>query len=323
MNCLVCGRPALPLYRRLFDDRYGAPGRHTVYRCTRCGFGRIYPGLSARKIGTFYAKYYPLAVATPASVLANASVPPRWKAWLSGTDNTAHWHVAPGAKVLDVGSASGVSLLETQQLGGEPFGVEPDPHAGRLAKQLGLRVFVGFLEDDPFPGELFDIICASQVLEHTPDPRKFLRAVQRRLAPDGYAILSFPNFDAPFRKLWGHRWLHWHIPYHYNFFTRQSFKELANSAGLRVKKIRTITPNLWAILQLRSTFVEPAEGVMNPIWAPQHRSPVASRRPSLFIRGVRRLSLLGASVLVAVINRVVDSLGLGESFLVWVERESP
>lgn len=304
----------------LFDDRYGAPGRHTVYRCQSCGFGRTYPGLKPEEIGQFYARYYPLAKLSPEAVSRQARVRPRLQAWLAGTNNTAHWHIKPGEKVLDIGSAAGVSLLEIKQLGGEPYGVEPDPGAAQLAKTLGLPVHSGFIEDQPFGAEQFDVITASQVIEHTPDPRAFLAAVARRLRNDGQVILSFPNLDAFYRKIFGRRWLHWHVPYHYNFFTRRSFELLAELSGLVVVKWRTITPNLWTIIQLKQLFEKSIEGRPGSIWANQYAKNQTPQKLE-FDRIFRYALLRSGLFLVAPINRLIDLLGGGESFLVWLKKE--
>jgi 2-polyprenyl-3-methyl-5-hydroxy-6-metoxy-1,4-benzoquinol methylase len=307
-----------PLVTDLFDDRYGATGRHTVSQCDQCGFGRTTPGLQPEKIGAFYAAHYPLAVETPTSVRQAARITPRWHAWLTGTDNIAHALAQPGTDVLDIGSASGVSLIEIGARGARAFGIEPDPTAAGIARQLGLKVHTGFITDHPFPRQSFDFITASQVIEHAPDPRAFLLAVAERLKPSGKIILSFPNLGALYRRIFGRRWLHWHIPYHLNFFTRRSFAHLAREAGLQVISSRTITPNLWTLIQLRSLLEKPQEGRMGRIWAAQHGR--ASSPP----RGLTRLALSGSRLVggagIGFANRLIDSLGRGESFLVTLQK---
>ena len=58
MNCKICGKKTSLFYSDLYDDRYGAPGVYAVYRCQKCGFGRIDPVLEKTKIGQFYKDYY-------------------------------------------------------------------------------------------------------------------------------------------------------------------------------------------------------------------------------------------------------------------------
>lgn len=322
MKCLVCGARMKLVYEGLFDDRYGAPGKHDIYRCLSCGFGRTVPGLKPNDIGKFYAKYYPLSRQSAQAVRKSVSVLPKWQAWLKGTNNIAHHYIKPGMKVLDVGSASGVSLLEIQALGGKAYGVEPDQSAARLARQLKLKVFTGFITDNPFPGEKFDVITASQVIEHTPDPRKFLKALSFRLKDDGYAVLSFPNFDAFYRKVFGRRWLHWHVPYHYNFFTKDSFEELAKSVGLEVYKIKTITPNLWTIIQSRMLPQKPIERRIGNIWKAQHNNSGKPKKTNSLLSVLELTVRKILRVRITLVNRTLDVAGYGESFLVFLAKSN-
>lgn len=318
MRCLVCKSSSQLFMENLFDDRYGAPGRFSICRCGQCGFGRISPSLDRKEIGGFYAKFYPLSTATPQTVKTAVRILPKWKAWLLGVNNIAHHFIRPNTKILDIGSASGVSLLEIKQLGGMAFGVEPDPKAQKLAKALNLNVFQGQITDNPFPNEKFDFITASQVIEHVPDPVEFLQRINRRLSDGGQVILSFPNFNALYRHILGRRWLHWHVPYHQNFFTKDSFTRLAAQADLRVIKIKTITPNLWTIIQLRSLLIKPVEGKTGAVWAAQYgRKQTGAPQ---FVRVLITILRAIAGLPIGFGNRVIDMFGQGESFVVWLER---
>ncbi|KKQ76620.1 MAG: Methyltransferase family protein, partial [Microgenomates group bacterium GW2011_GWF1_38_5] len=63
--CPTC-RSSLKLTQKdLFDDRYGSPGKHSVFSCPKCGFGKTIPGLNRQNIGKFYARYYPLSNENP------------------------------------------------------------------------------------------------------------------------------------------------------------------------------------------------------------------------------------------------------------------
>lgn len=322
-TCLICGHKSKLAQTALFDDRYGAPGLHDIYRCVSCGFGKTTPGLKRTEIGQFYATHYPLSLVKAKSLKSQVRLITPLRAYFEGVDNTAHWHAMPGQTVLDIGSASGISLLEIQARGARAYGVEPDPHGLKVAKQLGLKVHHGFLSDLPFPGVQFDLITASQVLEHEPDPRLFLRSLRAKLGPGGQAVLSFPNYDALYRHIFGRRWLHWHIPYHLNFFTLSSLSILAKSAGFKVTSVRTITPNLWTILQLRTLFVPQKHGIKNPVWAQADSVPKPGRRPiapSLFMRIIALLGRLSVWLIMP-FNRIIDALGYGESYLVTLQKD--
>lgn len=314
-KCLICQNKTVICIDKLYDDRYGAPGLFSIRRCPICGFGRIEPGLAEKEIGQFYAKYYPLSSSTASAVRARTRIEPGWRRWLSGTNNISHLYVKPDKRVLDIGSASGVSLLELKQLGAEPYGVEPDPTAAKLAEELKLNVFTGQITDNPFPGLKFDYITGSQVIEHTPDPARFLATIKTRLAPGGQIVLSFPNTDSLARRIWGRYWINWHVPYHSNFFTRRSFKLLTDQSGFTVLKLKTITPNLWTVLQITMFRQKTEAGQMHPIWANQHRKKKPGSRPVLIKRLGRQVAIVSLYAVSAIINRLIDLSGLGESFL--------
>jgi len=184
------------------------------------------------------------------------------------------------------------------------YGIEPDPNAQILAKILNLKVYQGFITDNPFPNIKFDYLTASQVIEHDPNPNEFMKAAYNKLQDQGYLILSFPNFDSPGRKIFGRKWLHWHVPYHVNYFSRKSFRLLVENSGFRIVKACTITPNLWTILQIKMLFIKTREGQSNPLWTANKDGKKLSQ-----------LFLLLQYILITPFNRIIDILGQGESYL--------
>ena len=317
-SCAICGSKVKVSKKNLFDDRYGAMGRHSISQCANCGFGTTMLGIKRSELGKFYADHYPLGVVNATELHSQIRMPHPIQAWLEGVDNVAHWYTRSGQKVLDLGSASGISLLEIAALGGEAYGVEPDPHGKRIASKLHLRVHQGFISDNPFPTIKFDLITASQVIEHEPTPLKFLVDIRKKLAKNGRVVLSFPNYDALYKHIFGKRWIHWHVPYHLNFFTKSSFNILANQAGFTIKNIRTITPNLWTIQQLRVLLTKAEEGVVNPAWKQLGHGKGVKNTPTISYK-LLQLATRFAFWIIMPINRLIDSLGLGESYLVVLE----
>ncbi len=105
--------------------------------------------------------------------------------------------VLPRGKFLDIGCSTGFLLLMAQRLGFEVYGVEVAKEAIRLAREkFGLRIAqAGDLAELPedFRGP-YQVITALEVLEHLPDPLKFLRQVRELLDRQGLLILSCPPF---------------------------------------------------------------------------------------------------------------------------------
>lgn len=309
-NCPYCHHKSKLIQTGLYDDRYGAPGQHNVYQCRQCGYGQTLPGLTKSSIGNFYKRYYPLNHVNLKTLVSHPQPPTSVLRWILGLGHTCHWHTKPGMKVLDIGSGSGRSLIEINAMGGDAYGVEPDPTAQQIARKLKLRVHQGFITDKPFPGIKFDLITASQVIEHEPDPLSFLRSAHSKLKVGGKLILSTPNLSSMGRKLYGPRWINWHIPYHLSFFSKATFIQLAKSCGYKVITIKTVTPTLWSVIQweMLSNPI-PAIGKSNEVWTGYTNY---SRYTYL-----RKLIYYALAV---PYSRIVDCLGFGESLVVLLKR---
>lgn len=150
-----------------------------------------------------------------------------------------------GARVLDVGCATGYLTAELGGRGYTAVGVEPDPLAASEARAQCAEVVVGDVEDAGCRAELealapFGAIVCGDVLEHLRDPWDALRFLAALLTPDGVVVASVPNvghWTARRALLCGR------FPYadhglfdrtHLRFFTRTSARELAARAGLAV-----------------------------------------------------------------------------------------
>jgi 2-polyprenyl-3-methyl-5-hydroxy-6-metoxy-1,4-benzoquinol methylase len=103
-------------------------------------------------------------------------------------------HVAPGARVLDIGSSDGVMFRELGDKLGSGLGVDPtlktDRDLGRIQFKAGL-----FPDAIPAGCEPFDVITMLAVLEHFPDDAyaglgancaKFLK-------PGGKIVITVPS----------------------------------------------------------------------------------------------------------------------------------
>ena len=67
------------------------------------------------------------------------------------------------------------------------------PHIDYLSADLDQPAMENWdLTDVPHPGDSFDAIVCSHVLEHVPDDRAAMRELRRILRPDGWAIVQVP-----------------------------------------------------------------------------------------------------------------------------------
>lgn len=319
-TCIACCAKTKVFIEKIWDDRYGCSGVFSIMRCPDCHQMVTAPPLTEADLPALYSTYYPRRSVDFDALEKEAALVlgPRagLRRWLAGTDNQGHYLARRGQKVLDIGSGSCLSLLEQRNLGVEGYGVEADPNVKRIADHFGLRVHVGSIHDQPFPGEVFDMVVLNQVIEHVPDPEALMRNVRERLKPDGRAVMSFPNADSLPRRLSGHKWINWHVPYHQHHFNRKSFRLLAEKAGYDVIRTRTVTPNLWTVLQLRAMAESSVEGQASGAWAhgggEAQRVSFARRVKGGLARRLRKV----ISFAMAAMNRGVDAAGYGDSLIV-------
>jgi 2-polyprenyl-3-methyl-5-hydroxy-6-metoxy-1,4-benzoquinol methylase len=106
-------------------------------------------------------------------------------------------YLRPAARVLDVGAGGGEFAYLLQSRGHDVLGVEPNRgYADYAAREYGLRIERGFIDDVALPPESFDVITIWHVLEHTEDPAAVLARLRSALKPDGVLIVEVPNVEA-------------------------------------------------------------------------------------------------------------------------------
>lgn len=98
-----------------------------------------------------------------------------------------------GGRLLDIGCNRGLMMEAARRRGWQPVGIELSPHAAQQARNdFALEVYESF--DPLWSQEQFDLVIAWHVLEHTLDPRAFLRQAAGMLKEDGRFAIQVPSF---------------------------------------------------------------------------------------------------------------------------------
>lgn len=148
---------------------------------------------------------------------------------------------AASGRALDVGAAHGYMAATLRERGYHVAGIEADPDLAREASNYCNEVFVADL-DGPLPQftEGFDLILYGDVLEHLRNPLDVLMSLDRNLRPNGVVIISLPNVANIYVRL---QLLLGRFDYqdrgildrtHLHFYTRKSFREFLDQAGLEI-----------------------------------------------------------------------------------------
>jgi 2-polyprenyl-3-methyl-5-hydroxy-6-metoxy-1,4-benzoquinol methylase len=98
-------------------------------------------------------------------------------------------------RLLDVGCGLGFFISRALAQGWDAFGCDTsDAWVARARERASSgRVWLGGVEEIAVHEPRFDLITAWDVLEHVFDPRSFLKAVARLLAPGGTLFIRTPN----------------------------------------------------------------------------------------------------------------------------------
>ncbi len=134
--------------------------------------------------------------------------------------------------MLDIGCGGGVLMHTARQVIGNEWkfsGVEPTVSFAELAaRRTGARVYAGDYRSGLFGEERFGLVTCCAVLEHVPQPKKFLEMIREDLLGGGWLFLEVPDVsefaDLPMT--------HDHFMcQHISFFSRQTLVKLLDAAG--------------------------------------------------------------------------------------------
>ncbi|MDE8349654.1 MAG: class I SAM-dependent methyltransferase [Acidocella sp.] len=100
----------------------------------------------------------------------------------------------PGARLLEIGGAYGFGQdFGVRARGWVGEGYDPSPLAQFGISELGLNITQGYFEDKDLAKGPYDVVIATEVVEHLAHPPEFLHLMQRALGDSGILMLTTPN----------------------------------------------------------------------------------------------------------------------------------
>lgn len=135
------------------------------------------------------------------------------------------------AAILEIGCSGGPLLQQLRQCGYTKLtGIDISVDAIKLCQERKLgNVRVMDAQQPEFPAGSFDVITASDVLEHLPDAPRALRAWHKLLRPGGTLIVFVPAF----MFLWSG---HDVVNRHFHRYKANEMVELLKSSGFTIQR---------------------------------------------------------------------------------------
>ncbi|KAL7017926.1 hypothetical protein ACKWTF_010570 [Chironomus riparius] len=108
--------------------------------------------------------------------------------------------VLKGFHILDVGCGAGVLAEPLARMGAKITAIDPSEVLIRVAKEhlgnepLDIEYMVQYIEEHSINNpEKYDVVIASEVIEHVPDQRALLDELSKCVKPNGSIFITTPN----------------------------------------------------------------------------------------------------------------------------------
>mgnify|MGYP001568320848 CR=1 FL=1 len=238
-SCVCCGHESAigaPVVRAAGEAR-----PFELHRCMECGVVQQFPRWTAPRITALYDQdYYVFAEreehrwarAIQQYVIHLAAFESQ-AAFLDVRRATTASNQGTGPRFLDVGCARGHLAALARRRGWRVTGLDLSADAvSEAAVRFGLDVRAGSLSSHVGTLMPFDVILLGDVIEHVPDPVRFLQDIRKVLAPEGILCIDTPNWGGFWRRWGGAGWLGLNR-YHINLFDAESLPGLLGRCGFR------------------------------------------------------------------------------------------
>lgn len=237
--CTLCKSSAYRVFEGM--SGYVLDTKYDVYECSNCGSSFVDPMSNLKEeYDLIYGKenvkdavynyYYYVAsgvknLRNPLKVLSEYTAI-YWGVLKAFRDN----EIKEGAKILEVGSGLGYFTYALNKAGYEARGLEYSETATSFANEFFDNNYTqGTIEEYAKNNkEKYDVVVATEVIEHVESPESFIGAFLEVLKPGGKIIITTPNKDVHPK---GTVWETDYAPKHLWWFTENGLKVIADHFG--------------------------------------------------------------------------------------------
>lgn len=219
--------------RRPCTELYRIAG-HDVVRCNECDLVFVAETMTPVETADLYSQEY-----------FEGSIPDGYADYRASEDTlrqqarrVLRWvrRHQPSGTLLEVGCAYGFFLSEAQAFF-RTKGVEISSLAAQQARDRGLDVVTGDLQELDFSQTEFSAACLFDCIEHLTDPLTYLRKIHSVLSPNGILALTTGDVGSLYARISGRRWRLMTPPQHLFYFSRTTLLKMLTKAGFEPVEI--------------------------------------------------------------------------------------
>ena len=211
-----------------------------VIDCEECGFKHILPVPEEAELQRLYSLQYHVNEKPTMFQRIEEDLPWWYMVYKERYEFIEGYMPWYRRRLLDIGSGTGYFLKMGMERGWFTMGIEPSKQAVDYSNKIGCNVVEGFFQDNIFSS--YDVIHMHEVLEHIRDPLETLTQAYRALERDGLIYVVVPN-DYNNLQVGLKRESYWvSIPWHINYFNKESLQALMEKVGFKVIHTETTFP---------------------------------------------------------------------------------
>lgn len=215
-----------------------------------------------------------------------------------------------GRRLLDVGCGAGQFVAVAASLGWDARGIDLSEPAVRIGRRFGARCDLVDFFAETLDEERFDLIVMSELIEHVPNPARFLARASALLADGGLTYITTPNFRSLSRHIVG---MDWSVisSQHISYFTPTTFRAVVEKqTDLHVASLATRNMSPETVEKLKSVVKRPPARATAVTARARAEAPLPAAPADL------RTQIEGSRVLrtaKGAINLFLDAASVGDS----------
>lgn len=232
--CPSCGGTHLDVHSTVVDH-FLTKELFVLKRCNTCSFLFTTPRPSLDKIGEYYKSEDYVSHSSTKKGLVNTVY--GWvRNYTLKQKTKLISRLVTGRDLLDIGAGTGHFAAKAKQKSWNVTGLEPDPDARKVAKELNKID----LEDLSLLQSLenqFDCVTMWHVLEHVYNLNEDLDKIATLIKSNGVFVIAVPNYTSFDAQYYQEEWAAYDVPRHLYHFSPKTIVSIIEKRGFDFEEI--------------------------------------------------------------------------------------